>query len=538
MIKVRQIKILVDDYSDKVLKKEISKKLKIHSSDILDFKVKKRSVDSRKKPILYFIFEVDVTINNESTILSNNINNNDIVKTTNEEYLFTSNGTKKLDNLYIVGAGPSGLMCAYTLVKNGYKVTIIDRGEPVETRVKDIESFWETGILKENSNVQFGEGGAGTFSDGKLNTLVKDKNYRGRYFFETLVKCGAPSEILFDSKPHIGTNLLREVIINLRKEIISMGGVFRYNTILTNITYEDNTLKSIELNNKEIINTNALVLAIGHSSRDTFKMLYDNKIKIESKPFAVGVRIMHNQEMINKSQIGVTKHDKLLEQSYKLTHTTKLNKGVYTFCMCPGGYVVNASSEQNMLVVNGMSNHERESGVANSAIIVTINKEDFGNHPLDGIEYQRKLEKDFYNICNGNVPIQLYKDFKNNVLVSKNSSFKPAIKGNYEFANIRELLPSIISDSIIEGIDTFDRKLKGFSKEDSIIAGIESRTSSPIKILRDEYFTSSVDGIYPAGEGSGYAGGITSAAIDGIKIAESIASKYSVSNQEILLFEN
>ncbi|MFI3261150.1 MAG: NAD(P)/FAD-dependent oxidoreductase [bacterium] len=525
MIRIRQIKIDVDSTSISNLKKLVANKLDVNVDSIENIYINKRSLDARKKPKLYFIYEVDITINNEEYLLSKN-KSQDVLKSPDTKYTLEKTGINKIENLCIVGAGPAGLMCAYTLAKNGFKPIIIERGKPVEQRVEDINEFWETGMLKTNSNVQFGEGGAGTFSDGKLNTLIKDKECRCKYFFETLVQCGAPDDILYDAKPHIGTNLLRNVIINLRKEIIQMGGTFKYDSLVTDITMDDSSIKSIVINNDEEIDTNCVVFAIGHSARDTFRMLYNKKIEMESKPFAIGLRIMHNQKMINKSQIGIEEHQVLKQQSYKLTHNTIDKRGVFTFCMCPGGYVVNASSHENKLVVNGMSNHERESGVANSAIIVTIDSNDYGNEILDGLKYIENIESSAFNLLNGAIPIQLFSDYKNNIKTTKLGNIKPAIKGKYDFANLRNILSEEIDLAIIDAINNFGRKIKNFDIDDSILAGVETRTSSPIKIVRTEGLESSISGIFPCGEGSGHAGGITSAAIDGIKVAEAIAKKY------------
>ena len=529
MIRVRQVKVNIENDSINNIKIQTAKKLNIKPSDILNIKINKQSIDARHKPEIYFLYEVDVTCNNESNILRKN-KSNDILIKPNEEYKINVSGTKKLEKLVVVGAGPAGLMNAYILASLGYKPLVIERGKKVEDRVKDVEEFFKTGILNTNSNVQFGEGGAGTFSDGKLNTMVKDKEHRCKFIFKTLVECGAPEDILYAAKPHIGTDLLRNVIINLRNKIISLGGEFRYNTCLTDINIINNEISSIIVNNNEKIKCNCLVLALGHSSRDTFKMLYEKKLDMEAKPFAVGIRIQHPQSMINMSQIGVEKHDKLLNQSYKLTYQTSKKRGVYTFCMCPGGYVVNSSSENNMTCINGMSNHARESGNANSAIIVTVNSNDFGNNPMDGINFQRELEKKAYEIGEGKIPTQLYGDFKNNKITKEFKEVKPKFKGDYKFANINDILPNYITEALIEGIENFANKIKNYNREDAIISAVEARTSSPIKIIRDDLCQTKIVGIFPCGEGAGYAGGITSACMDGLKVAEGIVNIYNTPN--------
>lgn len=524
MIKVRQIKIEVTKSNEDNLLKSISKKLKTDISNIENYTIEKLSIDARNKEEIYYVYEVNVNVKNEEEILSKNTNI-DVTLTELKKYEIKEKGDLKLNNRpVIVGSGPSGLFAAYILAEEGYKPIIIERGEKIEKRVESVETFWKIGKLNQNSNVQFGEGGAGTFSDGKLNTLIKDEFCRGKKVFETFIENGANEDILYSYKPHIGTNLLRVVIRNMREKIIKMGGVFRYNTCLTDIIYDNNNLKQIEVNKNELIDCEVLVLAIGHSARDTFYML-NNKLNMEAKPFAVGVRVAHKQNTIDESQFGKKYKDILSPATYKLTYNNS-SRGVYSFCMCPGGYIVNASSEQNMLAINGMSNHERESGFANSAIVVTITPDDFGKNPLDGIEYQRNLEKKAYELGDGKIPIQLLKDFKKNKISTSLGNINPIFKGDYNFANLNELLPTYISDSIKEAFESFGKKIKNFDDDDTVLAGVESRTSSPVRILRNDLFESNIKGIYPSGEGAGYAGGITSAAIDGIKVAEAIIKKY------------
>ena len=516
MIRIRQIKVNID--SDD-LREKVVKRLKVNSSDIKDIKINKRSIDARNKPKVYYTYEVDVKVNNEDEILKR-IKDKDIFKTKNDSYKFKVDKIDKNKKIVIIGSGPAGLFTAYMLTSNGYKVTLIERGEKTEDRVNTVNKFWENGILNTESNVQFGEGGAGTFSDGKLNTLIKDKYGRIKKVLEVFVKCGAPSEILYDSKPHIGTDILVKVVKNMRELIISNGGVFHYNTCLTDIEIKDNKVIGITVNNQDYISCNTLVLALGHSARDTFKMLYNKGINMDSKPFAVGVRIMHNQSMIDNAQLG---RCDLGAQSYKLTYKSKSGRGVYTFCNCPGGYVVNASSENGLTAINGMSNYKRDSGISNSAIIVTVNNKDFGESVFSGMEFQRKLESITYKIGNGLIPIQLYKDYKDNKVSTSFKSIKPIFKGNYKFSNINDIFSGSINDALKEGIDYFNTKIKGFNSDDTVLAAVESRTSSPIRIIRDENFEANIKGIYPIGEGAGYAGGIVSAAVDGIKAFEKIA---------------
>jgi len=526
MIKVRQIKMEVLSDNETSRLNALLKKTNLKEKDIIDYKITKQSLDARDKENILYVYEMIVKINNELEYLKKN-NNKDISYYEEETYKYEKIGTDIIENnIVIVGSGPAGLFCAYVLLENGYKPIIIERGKRIEERIKDVEEFWNNNILHINSNVQFGEGGAGTFSDGKLNTMVKDKNNRMKKVFSTFAECGAPNDILYSYKPHIGTNELRNVIVNMRNKIINMGGKFLYETKLTNLIIENDKLKSIIVNDNEEIMCDALVLAIGHSARDTFEMLYEKEIEMENKPFAVGLRIQHNQKMINESQYGKKYAEILSSSSYKLTHQSSSGRGVYTFCMCPGGFVVNASSEENRLVVNGMSNHNRDEENSNSAIIVSINELDYGTNIFDGVRYQRLLEEKAYNLCEGKIPLQLFKDYKANKVSKEFKSIRPIIKGDYAFGNLNELFNDEINDSIKETIKEFGKKIKGFDNDDVILAGVESRTSSPIKIIRDENFESNIKGIFPCGEGAGYAGGITSAAIDGIKVAEAIGKIY------------
>lgn len=522
MIRLRQIDVSIDANEDEIIAK-CAKKLRIDKSKIENFKIVKKSIDARDKYNIVSCYEIDVQVQEEEKVLKKN-KSKDIFKAPNEKYQFPVN--KMVNMKYrpvIIGAGPAGLFTAYMLAQYGYRPLILERGEKIEDRVQAVENFWSHGILKSNSNVQFGEGGAGTFSDGKLNTLVKDKEFRNKKVLEIFVEAGAPEEILYINKPHIGTDLLRNVMINLRNKIIEMGGEIRYHSCMTKIQIENEKVKAIEVNHQEKIEVDTLVLAIGHSARDTFRMLNQIQIPMEPKSFAVGVRIQHLQEMINLSQYGEVK-DKLPPASYKLTYRATNGRGVYSFCMCPGGYVVNSSSEDGKLAINGMSNFKRDSKNANSAIVVTVTPEDFENKLLGGLEFQEELEKKAYAVGKGKIPIQLLKDFMENKKSTEIGTIEPVIKGQYELANLQEILPYFIVQALKEAFPAFNRKIKGFSTEDAILAAVESRTSSPLRIIREEDGQSQIKGIFPAGEGAGYAGGIMSAAMDGLKTAENIAN--------------
>lgn len=525
MIKVRQIKVDVREDSKENLKNKILKKIKTEEKHLIDFKIIKKSIDARDKSNVYYVYEVNANLDNEDYVLKLKLN--DVEKTVEEKYKAPTIGNIKLEKRpVIVGSGPAGLFCALLLAENGYKPLIIERGEKVEERVKTVDKFWNESILNPNSNVCFGEGGAGTFSDGKLNTLIKDSSCYIRKVYESFVECGANEDILYVNKPHIGTDVLRKVLVNIRNKIISLGGEYLFNTTLTDIKYSNDRIISIIVNNNQEIETDVLVLALGHSAKDTIKMLYNHGIEMKAKPFAVGVRIQHRQDMINNSQYGDFSRY-LPAASYKLTYKASNGRGVYTFCMCPGGYVVNSSSEQEHLLVNGMSNHNRDSENANSAVIVTVDQDDFGSNPMKALEFQEELESNAYKYGNGKIPTQLYRDYKDNKVSDHFGIVNPLFKGDYSFANLNDIFPDYINKSLKEAIEYFDTKIKGFAIDDAILSAVESRTSSAIRIDRDENCETKIKGIYPIGEGSGYSGGITTSAVDGIRTAEIIINKYS-----------
>lgn len=530
MIKISQLKLPIGHSNDD-LTVAAAKVLKVSVKKITNLIILKKSIDARKKADIKFIYTVKVSIlsdNQDSEIsIVKHLKNSNISIAENIQYNFLPTGMNDLkERPIVVGTGPAGLFCAYLLAKHGYQPLVIERGYEVSKRVQAVEHFWQTNELNLECNVQFGEGGAGTFSDGKLNTMVKDVSNRYHFVMETFVNHGAPADILYLNKPHIGTDQLRMVIENMRKEIIRMGGEVRFQTQLTDLLIEKGKLTGIELNHKEKIPCNILIPAIGHSARDTFSMFLNRGLVMSPKAFALGLRIEHKQNMISLSQYGEA-YPELPPADYKLTHQTIAGRGVYSFCMCPGGFVVNASSEQGYLAVNGMSNYKRNEENANSAIVVTVQPEDFGsNHPLSGIAFQRRLEKLAYETGKSNVPVQLYGDFIQNKESTGLGGITPNIKGKYRLSNLWNCLPENIIKDLIEGITAFDRKIHGFANPEAVLSGVESRTSSPVRVHRNEAYESNIEGIYPCGEGAGYAGGITSAAMDGIKIFEAIAAKY------------
>lgn len=550
MIHIGQLKVLVEKVAVKadrqdlkkgiisagemsVIKKYIEKKLKIKADDIRNIEILKKSVDARKKEQLSFVYQLDIECDNEKKIVSR-YKKNDVSLKEKKTIIRKINDNIPPENkgqIVIAGFGPAGIFAAYELAKSGYKPIVIERGLDIENRKKTVEKFWNTGELDTECSVSFGEGGAGTFSDGKLNTMVKDRFGYNRKVLETFVRFGAPKEILYLQKPHIGTDKLADVVKNMRLEIERLGGEVRFGVRLDSINTEkeNETQKIVSVNvtdressQKQEIKCEKLILAIGHSARDTFISLHESDVEMQQKSFAIGVRVEHLQEMIGRNQYG-DMYKILPTADYKLTHQTKDGRGVYSFCMCPGGYVVNASSQKGMLAVNGMSNYLRDSKNANSAMVVTVGPEDYeSDDVLAGMRFQQKWEKKAYEAAGGKIPVQLFGDFKKDRVSSEFGEVIPETKGEYAFANVRKIIPESVASSIEEGITAFEKKIKGYSRDDTLLLGIESRTSSPVKILRDESMQSNIRGIYPCGEGAGYAGGITSAAMDGIKIAMQI----------------
>lgn len=533
MLRLNQIKVPVSA-GEEVLKEKIAKLIRTN-----EFKLEaivKKSIDARDKDNLIYIYSVDISSPKEKVILSKNRNNNNIMLIPTDKYEFPYKLEKENHiSPIIIGAGPAGYFCGLYLSRAGFKPIIIERGKPVDERSEDVESFWNGGDINPNSNVSFGEGGAGTFSDGKLNTGIKDRFGRIGAFIRDFISFGAPKDIGYLNKPHVGTNELKNVLRNMRNEIIECGGRIYFNSRFTGYrTLEDGKLQvCVEdtLDNKVTnYETNALVLAIGHSSRDTFAVLNDNKLPMEPKSFAIGVRIEHPRVMIDESQYGKSEAAKSLPAAdYKMTFRSSEGRSVYSFCMCPGGFVVNASSDKEQAVVNGMSNHARDEANSNSAIVVNVTPADFalegfGDGVLAGVEFQKAFEKKAFVEGKGLIPVQLFEDYKVNRPTTKLGNITPNIKGKYTLGNLNNCLPVYVNNAIIEGISYYDTKLKGFARGDAVLSGIESRTSSPVRIIRNDNLMSDVTGVFPCGEGAGYAGGITSAAVDGIKVAEAVAA--------------
>ena len=537
MIRIDQIK-LNPDHSSEDLYDKLCRTLRLkNKTELLSWEILRKSVDARKKPEISLVYSVLASVRDEEEILRRCRKNADVRKTEPADCPFENVvPAKHVSDLrpVIAGCGPAGMFCALILAEHGLKPLVIERGDPVEVRTKRVETFWEKGILDPQSNVQFGEGGAGTFSDGKLNTMIKDPCGRIRFVLQTFVRMGADPDILTSYKPHIGTDALTRVIRNLREEIISLGGEFLFRHRLEDLDILENGILRLKIckgsgpdEEKEIqMETPTLVLAVGHSARDTFSMLYSRKLAMQPKAFAAGVRIQHPQRWIDLAMYGEKWAGALSPAPYKLTARTRDNKGVYSFCMCPGGYVVNASSEEGGLAVNGMSYHDRAGSNANSAIVVTVAPPDHAD-VFWGIRLQRELEEKAYQTGMGKIPVQRFEDFCLDRKSEGAGIILPFMKGGFQYANVRSIFPDQMALDLEEGIRTFDRSIPGFAHPDSLLCGVESRTSSPLRILRDDTCLSSVScqGIYPCGEGAGYAGGITSAAVDGLKVAGRIVEK-------------
>lgn len=525
MIQINQLKLPVG-HSMPELEHKIRKTLRLSKAETFSYQITKRSIDARKKPDIFYVYTVHISVADETKLLKK-LHQPTITAVRETGYEYPKPGEKPLPNRpVIVGAGPAGLFSAYLLTKMGYAPVVLERGKKIEERKQDVEQFWETGVLNPKSNVQFGEGGAGTFSDGKLNTVVKDPSGRNRLVLETFVEFGAPAQILYDNKPHIGTDILSAVIVNMRNWLIEHGCEFFFDSQVTDFIVEENRITGVVCD-KRTFPAEAVVLALGHSARDTFLRLHDLKIPMEVKNFAVGFRVEHPQQMINEAMYGKTGMDALPAAPYKVTSNFPNGRGVYSFCMCPGGYVVNASSEAGRCAVNGMSYSGRNGKNANSAIIVSVTPEDYGaSDALAGMRYQQKLEEQTFVLARGRIPQQLFTDYKNNRVSTAYGAFSSETKGACQFANLRGLMSSDMEQSFLLGMEHFSKRIPGFDRDDAILSGMETRTSSPVRINRDQALESAVEGIYPCGEGAGYAGGIMSAAIDGIKVAEAIIQKY------------
>ena len=528
MLRLTDIKLPLE-HQDVDLTQAVLNKLGCKEEQLKQVSVFKRGFDARNKFDIQLIYTLDVEVDDHESLLVQFEHDPHVRISPDTRYQFVGQAPQTLtERPVVIGFGPCGLFAGLLLAQMGFKPIILERGKEVRERTKDTFGFWRKKPLNTESNVQFGEGGAGTFSDGKLYSQVKDRKHYGRKVLTEFVEAGAPDEIMYVSKPHIGTFKLVAMVERMRAQIIALGGEIRFSTRVDDVHIENGQLTGLSLSTGERLDSRHVVLAVGHSARDTFKMLYDRNVYIEAKPFSVGFRIEHEQSMIDECRFGPNAgHPILGAADYKLVHHCKSGRTVYSFCMCPGGTVVAAASEEGRVVTNGMSQYSRHERNANSAIVVGIEPEkDFPGHPLAGIDLQRQLEEQAYALGGSNydAPAQLIGDFLAGISSSTLGDVKPSYTPGIKLTDLSNVLPDYAIRAIREAIPAFDKQIKGFAKPDGLLTGVETRTSSPISIKRGaDYQSVNVNGLYPAGEGAGYAGGILSAGIDGIKVAEAVA---------------
>ncbi|EMK3499483.1 NAD(P)/FAD-dependent oxidoreductase [Vibrio vulnificus] len=528
MIRLTELRLPLD-HEEGALLEAITAKLGIPAEQVLSFSMFRRGYDARKKTNIQLIYTLDIEVANQDKLLAKFSKDPHVRETPDMEYKYVAQAPANLtERPIVIGFGPCGLFAGLVLAQMGFNPIIVERGKEVRERTKDTFGFWRKRTLNPESNVQFGEGGAGTFSDGKLYSQVKDPNFYGRKVITEFVAAGAPEEILYVSKPHIGTFKLVTMIEKMRAKILELGGEIRFSTRVDDIHMEDGQITGVTLSNGEELKSRHVVLAVGHSARDTFEMLHERGVYMEAKPFSVGFRIEHKQSMIDEARFGSNAGNPILGAAdYKLVHHCKNGRTVYSFCMCPGGTVVAATSEEGRVVTNGMSQYSRAERNANSAIVVGISPEiDYPGDPLAGIRFQRELESNAYRLGGKNydAPAQKIGDFLKGRDPSALGDVEPSFTPGIKLTDLEKALPPFAIEAIREAIPAFDRKIKGFASEDGLLTGVETRTSSPVCIKRDkEYQSVNLKGFYPAGEGAGYAGGILSAGIDGIKVAEAVA---------------
>ncbi len=533
MIRITELRLPIS-HPPEALEAAILERLNISASDLLQFKVFKRSYDARKNVALAFIYTVDLSVKDEEVIFQKFSGDIHIKLSPDTSYHFLAKAPINLASEFlrpvVVGFGPCGIFAALLLAQMGFKPIVLERGKRVRERTQDTWGLWRKNVLNPESNVQFGEGGAGTFSDGKLYSQIKDPKFYGRKVLDEFVKAGAPEEILYVAKPHIGTFRLVGVVEKMRQEIIDLGGEIRFSQKVIGFNIENDQIQGVKIEGHEDLPANHVVLALGHSARDTFIALHEAGVFMEAKPFSVGFRIEHPQSLIDRARLGPHAGNPLIGAAdYKLVYHAKNGRSVYSFCMCPGGTVVAATSEPNRVVTNGMSQYSRNERNANAGIVVGITPEDFPGGPLAGIEFQRMIESKAYELGGSTyeAPGQLVGDFLEGKPSTKLGTVTPSYKPGVHLTDLAESLPAYAIEAIREAIPAFEKQIKGFSMKDAVLTGVETRTSSPLRITRGTNFQSlNIKGLYPAGEGAGYAGGILSAGVDGIKVAEAVALDY------------
>ncbi|MCI8209500.1 hypothetical protein AUC61_08130 [Pseudomonas sp. S25] len=528
MLRITELKLPID-HPDEDLRPALLQRLGITSDELLEFTLFKRSYDARKKSSeLCFIYTIDFQVQDEAALLSRLADDRHVNPAPDISYKVVGHAPEGLtERPVVVGFGPCGIFAGLLLAQMGFKPIILERGKEVRQRTKDTWGLWRKNVLNPESNVQFGEGGAGTFSDGKLYSQIKDPKFHGRKVLNEFVKAGAPEEILYVSKPHIGTFRLTGVVENMRHQIEALGGEVRFEQRVTDVLIDNGQLQGVVVDGGERIESRHVIMALGHSARDTFRMLHGRGVYMEAKPFSVGFRIEHPQSLIDRARLGkYAGHPKLGAADYKLVHHAKNGRSVYSFCMCPGGTVVAATSEPNRVVTNGMSQYSRNERNANSGIVVGITPEDYPGGPLAGIELQERLESHAY-LMGGSTyeaPAQLVGDFIAGKASQELGSVEPSYKPGVKLVDLADALPAYAIEAIREALPAFEKQIKGFALHDAVLTGIETRTSAPLRITRDDTMQSlNVKGLFPAGEGAGYAGGILSAGVDGIRIAEALA---------------
>ncbi|MCM1129140.1 MAG: NAD(P)/FAD-dependent oxidoreductase [Alistipes senegalensis] len=537
MLRLTEIRLPLD-HTENALRAAITERLGISDSALKAYTIFRRNHDARKKHAVVFIYTIDAEVENEEAILARLGSNRQVQPAPDMHYHFVARRSKPpASRPVIIGCGPCGLFAALILAQSGFAPLILERGKPIRERTRDTFRFWRTRQLDPESNVQFGEGGAGTFSDGKLHTQIRDPKHYGRKVLAELVKAGAPEEILYAAKPHVGTFRLVKIIENIHRTIEELGGEFRFGCRVNDLLIENGRIRGAITAGETLIESRHIILAIGHSARDTFQMLHERGIGISPKPFSIGFRIEHPQSLIDQCRLGsLAGHPLLGAADYKLVHHCKNGRSVYSFCMCPGGTVVAAASEPGRLVTNGMSQYSRNERNANAAIVVGISPDDFPGHPLAGIHLQRQLEEKAFELGGGNynAPCQLVGDFLAQKTSSQLGKVIPSYQPGVQPCSLNNLLPDYATEALCEALPAFDRKIPGFAMHDAVLTGVETRTSSPVRIWRNPDSLESVNlkGLYPAGEGAGYAGGILSSAVDGILAAEAVAQSINAKEEK------